>query len=71
MDVTNTSVLSPDGQNTGSVLGEKAGASHAPTYTIPRRRFGAVEHPMIIKDIDKGIATFGRGHSVQSVRTFP
>lgn len=39
----------------------------APLYSIPPRRFGAVEHPMIIKDIDKGIRTFGRGHSFQTV----
>lgn len=36
-------------------------------YSIPPRRFGAVEHPMIIKDIDKGIKTFGRGHSFETV----
>ena len=39
----------------------------APFYNIPPRRFGAVEHPMIIKDVDKGIKTFGRGHSFQTV----
>ncbi|KAH8908982.1 hypothetical protein BR93DRAFT_977074 [Coniochaeta sp. PMI_546] len=39
----------------------------APFYSIPPRRFGAVEHPMIIKDIDKGIKTFGRGHSFQTI----
>ncbi|KAB5563086.1 RNA polymerase III transcription factor IIIC subunit-domain-containing protein [Coniochaeta sp. 2T2.1] len=39
----------------------------APSYSIPPRRFGAVEHPMIIKDIDKGIKTFGRGHSFQTI----
>jgi general transcription factor 3C polypeptide 5 (transcription factor C subunit 1) len=44
--------------------------SQAPFYGIPPRRFGAVEHPMIIKDIDKGIKTFGRGHSFQAVGIF-
>jgi len=43
------------------------GLPQAPFYKIPLRRFGAVEHPMIIKDVDKGIKTFGRGHSFQTV----
>ncbi|KAL1871049.1 hypothetical protein VTK73DRAFT_2284 [Phialemonium thermophilum] len=41
--------------------------SHAPTYSIPTRRLAAVEHPMIIKDLDKGIATFGQTHSFTSI----
>ena len=39
----------------------------APTYTIPSRRLGALEHPMIIKNLDKGINTFGQNNAFQAV----
>jgi hypothetical protein len=39
----------------------------APTYTIPSRRLGALEHPMIIKNLDKGIKTFGQNNAFQAV----
>lgn len=31
----------------------------APTYAIPARRLAAVEHPMIIQDVDQAVKTFG------------
>jgi general transcription factor 3C polypeptide 5 (transcription factor C subunit 1) len=34
--------------------------SSAPTYTIPSREVVAVEHPLIIQNLDNGIKTFGR-----------
>lgn len=43
---------------------------HAPVYTVPRRSFSAVEHPMLVQDIDKGIATFGRKFNFQEARSF-
>ncbi|EAQ85987.1 hypothetical protein CHGG_07240 [Chaetomium globosum CBS 148.51] len=39
----------------------------APTYTIPSRRLGALEHPMIIKNLDKGINTFGQNNAFQAI----
>ena len=39
----------------------------APTYTIPRRSLGALEHPLIIKNLDKGIKTFGQNNAFRSV----
>ncbi|KAK3308152.1 RNA polymerase III transcription factor IIIC subunit-domain-containing protein [Chaetomium strumarium] len=39
----------------------------APGYTIPHRRLGALEHPMIIKDLDKGIKTFGQNNALQAI----
>ncbi|KAH6840919.1 RNA polymerase III transcription factor IIIC subunit-domain-containing protein [Chaetomium sp. MPI-CAGE-AT-0009] len=39
----------------------------APTYTIPSRRLGALEHPMIIKNLDKGIKTFGQNNAFQAI----
>ncbi|KAL2196319.1 RNA polymerase III transcription factor IIIC subunit-domain-containing protein [Corynascus similis CBS 632.67] len=39
----------------------------APTYTIPPRRLGALEHPMIIKNLDKGIKTFGQNNAFQAI----
>lgn len=41
--------------------------SYAPTYTVPLRRLGAIEHPMIIKDLEKAIGTFGKAHSFKQV----
>jgi len=32
----------------------------APQYQIPTRGITALEHPLIIKDLDKGLKTFGR-----------
>ena len=44
----------------------------APTYTIPRRSLGALEHPLIIKNLDKGIKTFGQNNAFRSVSpSFP
>ena len=37
--------------------------SSAPVYTVPGKEIVAVEHPMIIKNIDNGLKTFGRGHA--------
>lgn len=34
-------------------------AEHAPRYLIPPRRLGALEHPLIIENVDRGIETFG------------
>ncbi|KAK4155472.1 transcription factor tau subunit sfc1 [Chaetomidium leptoderma] len=39
----------------------------APIYTIPSRRLGALEHPMIIKNLDKGIKTFGQNNAFQAI----
>ncbi|KAK3370194.1 RNA polymerase III transcription factor IIIC subunit-domain-containing protein [Podospora didyma] len=40
---------------------------HAPIYTVPRRRLGALEHPMIVKNVDKAIKTFGQNYALQAV----
>lgn len=45
------------------------GDETAPTYTIPPRRLGALEHPLIIKNLDKGIKTFGQNNAFQAVST--
>jgi hypothetical protein len=44
-----------------------ARSSGAPVFTIPPRLLAAVEHPMIIKDLDKGLKTLGRAHSLRPV----
>jgi hypothetical protein len=33
----------------------------APSYPVPLREIVALEHPMIIKNIDKGLKTLGNG----------
>src|ERR1700761_7931906 len=54
----------------GSVAG-MANPSIAPIYAVPGRKLGAVEHPMILKDVDKAIKTFGRGTSLRPVGPNP
>jgi hypothetical protein len=39
----------------------------APIYTIPARTIAALEHPLTILDVDKGIKTLGHHPSFQSV----
>lgn len=41
--------------------------SHAPWYTVPRQPIASVEHPFIIKDVDKGLATLGSPRQLQEV----
>lgn len=33
----------------------------APTLEVARRDVVAVEHPMVVQDLDKALRTFGRG----------
>lgn len=40
----------------------------APSFKIPSRTISAVEHPCIIKNLDKGLETFGPNPQFQSVR---
>ncbi|KAK4104887.1 hypothetical protein N658DRAFT_521450 [Parathielavia hyrcaniae] len=39
----------------------------APRYTIPSRRLGALEHPLIIKNLDKGIKTLGQHNAFHAI----
>lgn len=41
--------------------------SAAPSYRVPKRKIVAVEHPMIIKNIDNGLKTFGPATSFAEV----
>ncbi|KAK4138653.1 hypothetical protein BT67DRAFT_413220 [Trichocladium antarcticum] len=42
-------------------------ADAAPTFTVPPQRLGALEHPMIIKNLDKGIKTLGQNNAFQAI----
>ena len=42
-------------------------SSYAPWYTIPRQPIVSVEHPFIINDVDKGLATLGSPRKLQEV----
>lgn len=42
----------------------------APILTVPSINFVAVEHPMIVKNIDNALKTFGRGHPFKQVYEF-
>lgn len=58
----------PSGRGAEPADHEQSVSRHAPVYTVPRRSFSAVEHPMLVQDIDKGIATFGRKFNFQEAR---
>lgn len=40
---------------------------HAPSCPVPARRLGALEHPMIIKNVDKAMNTFPAHYSLEAV----
>lgn len=40
----------------------------APSFKIPSRTISAVEHPFMVKNLDKGLASFGPNPQFQSVR---
>ena len=42
-------------------------SSNAPWYRVPKQSIVSVEHPFIIKDIDKGLATLGNPGKVEEV----
>ena len=42
-------------------------SSHAPWYKIPRQSIVSVEHPLIIKDVDNGLATLGNESKLEEV----
>ncbi len=39
----------------------------APIFTVPLREIVALEHPMIVKNIDNGLKTLGSGIPLQQV----
>ncbi|KAK3685608.1 RNA polymerase III transcription factor IIIC subunit-domain-containing protein [Podospora appendiculata] len=43
------------------------GEESAPSYTVPARRLGALEHPLIVKDVDKAIKTLGENYALQAI----
>lgn len=45
-----------------------AASSSAPRYIVPRREIVAVEHPMVVKNIDNALKTFGTGVPLKEVR---
>lgn len=55
-------------KRTGS--GSHKNGSHAPWYNVPKQPIVSVEHPFIIKDIDKGLATLGSPSKLEEVSRF-
>ena len=43
---------------------------YAPWYTVPEQLIVSVEHPFIIKDVDKGLAMLGSPRKLQEVCPF-
>lgn len=42
-------------------------SSYAPWYNVPKKSVVSVEHPFIIKDVDKGLATLGNPSKLEEV----
>ena len=42
-------------------------SSHAPWYNVPTQSIVSVEHPFIIRDVDKGLATLGNESKLEEV----
>lgn len=55
--------------NSDKLIGSSShkSSSHAPWYNVPRQSIVSVEHPFIIKDVDKGLATLGNESKLEEV----
>lgn len=42
-------------------------SSYAPWYNVPKQPIVSVEHPFIVKDVDKGLATLGSPSKLEEV----
>ena len=49
------------------VNGDKRIGFHAPWFTVPKQLIVNVEHPFIINNVDKGLATLGSPRKLQEV----
>ncbi|KAK3365981.1 RNA polymerase III transcription factor IIIC subunit-domain-containing protein [Lasiosphaeria ovina] len=39
----------------------------APAFTVPARRLGALEHPMVVLNVDKALKTFGQNYALEAI----
>ena len=49
------------------VNGDERKGFHAPWFTVPKQHIVNVEHPFIINNVDKGLATLGNPRKLQEV----
>lgn len=49
------------------VNGDQRIGFHAPWFTVPKQPIVNVEHPFIIRNFDKGLATLGSPRKLQEV----
>lgn len=61
--------LSPQSAASSASASEAEDHSQAPAFKIPSRTIAAVEHPFMVKNVDKGIDTFGPNPQFESVRS--
>ena len=52
-------------KRTGSCIHKTS--SYAPWYNVPKQPIVSVEHPFIVKDVDKGLATLGTPSKLEEV----
>ena len=53
--------------DTRAVLGNHKVSSRAPWYNVPKSPIVSIEHPFIIQDVDKGLATLGHPSKLEQV----
>lgn len=46
---------------------QMSSTEYARWYTVPNKHFVSIEHPFIIKNVDKGIETMGGVNKLQEV----
>lgn len=57
----------PSATNLPPPRGHELEDDHAPILSVPPTQIVAVEHPMIVKNLDNALKTFGRGHPFKQV----
>lgn len=64
MDISNGQSLDPAHHQRAPL----APSSYAPWYDVPRKPIISVEHPFIIQNVDKGVASLGGARDLSEVR---
>lgn len=50
-------------------MDDQRGSRTAPFYTVPSRRLVSVEHPAVVRNVDKAIETLQGDTGIKTVRT--
>lgn len=56
-----------EGKKSSPSSNYSSSSSHAPWYNVPKRSIVSVEHPFIIRNIEKGLKTLGNSGRLERV----